>query len=668
MSHGDTELDLSKLGLVSLVGPNGAGKSAIMGGICYALYGKYLKSSEEEMIRDGQDKMIVEFDFEFSGHHVRIERERVRDDGGTAKMFIDGQMKAEGLKYTNAEVIKLIKMDFEVFIATAYFLQGELDRFTGATPSVRKEYLASILELHSWEHWHNKVKQRLKKLKEETERIGTEVDVIQNTFDINKNFDAEIKKLTQKKEEHQSTIKKLKERREKLDARVLDLEKLKAEHQTLLSGGHERPVDEMYHTTRQQLAVTRQRLPQLEAAISQQREQIKLMAPGAQEWEDAETQASDEVSELQQQVVALETQTKTQGDVLTVLGQAGEGTGHRCPVCQSELGDVKEAYRIAQTRYEKLEAQTEEVYAQLRIKRKRATEIAELVKQGTKLADQIEDTHRQIGEQMAAVDGLKKLVEEERERFKKIGQRLTETTVDPEVERSVRKELSSVDKLIDYEQSMITDLDVRVFTAKEMKEKAQEAKRKLAELVKEKRRLNEKGRLLSIVERMFSKKEGVPAFIIENAIDEIESRANDILKAFGGEHNIVLESQKTTKSTGKVRETLEIYVVTAQGSKRDYRLLSGGEKAQVNIALRLALSELLSNRYGVQVDALFIDESMGAFDETNRATMLGIFRLLNRRFKQVYVISHHADLRDVLPNEIVVTKRNGVSTAAIHGE
>ncbi|MEA3338495.1 MAG: SMC family ATPase [Chloroflexota bacterium] len=148
---------------------------------------------------------------------------------------------------------------------------------------------------------------------------------------------------------------------------------------------------------------------------------------------------------------------------------------------------------------------------------------------------------------------------------------------------------------------------------------------------------------------------GVPAMIIEAAVPEIESEANQLLaRMTGGRMHVRFDTQRETLA-GEVRETLEIKIADELGT-REYSLFSGGEAFRVNFAIRVALSKLLARRAGAQLQTLVIDEGFGTQDAQGRERLVEAINAIQDDFARVLVITHIDELKDAFPVRIEVTK------------
>jgi exonuclease SbcC len=69
-------------------------------------------------------------------------------------------------------------------------------------------------------------------------------------------------------------------------------------------------------------------------------------------------------------------------------------------------------------------------------------------------------------------------------------------------------------------------------------------------------------------------------------------------------------------------------------------VISGGEEDMVNLALRLAISQMIAERAGQPLSLLVLDEVFGSLDEERRLSVVDLLRGLADRFPQVLLITH----------------------------
>jgi exonuclease SbcC len=195
----------------------------------------------------------------------------------------------------------------------------------------------------------------------------------------------------------------------------------------------------------------------------------------------------------------------------------------------------------------------------------------------------------------------------------------------------------------------------------------------LDELRKRKKKLEEERGELSlrigrykILERAFGK-DGVPALLIEQALPEIELKANEILGRLSNDSmRLHFETQAKFKNEKRkdLRETLEIQVSDGAG-ERDYEMYSGGEAFRVNFAIRLALSEVLAKRKGARLQMLVIDEGFGSQDALGRQRLIQAINAVRADFAKILIITHLDELKDAFPTRIEVEKSETGSTVTV---
>ena len=162
---------------------------------------------------------------------------------------------------------------------------------------------------------------------------------------------------------------------------------------------------------------------------------------------------------------------------------------------------------------------------------------------------------------------------------------------------------------------------------------------------------------LKVLERAFGK-DGVPALLIEQALPEIETQANDLLdRLTDGGMSVRFATQKDFKDKNREdkKETLDILISDSAGT-REYELFSGGEAFRINFAIRLALSQVLAKRAGARLQMLVIDEGFGSQDVEGRQRLIEAINQVQHDFARVLVITHLEELKDAFPARIEVEK------------
>ena len=168
------------------------------------------------------------------------------------------------------------------------------------------------------------------------------------------------------------------------------------------------------------------------------------------------------------------------------------------------------------------------------------------------------------------------------------------------------------------------------------------------------------------LERAFGK-DGVPALLIEQALPQIQQKANDILERLSDGTmmiQFVTQAEYRDKKRDDLKETLDIHISDSSGM-RDYEMYSGGEAFRVNFAIRLALSEILAQRKGARLQTLVIDEGFGSQDALGRQRLVEAINAVKNDFSKIFIITHLDELKDAFPNRIEIEKTERGSSVRV---
>ena len=93
---------------------------------------------------------------------------------------------------------------------------------------------------------------------------------------------------------------------------------------------------------------------------------------------------------------------------------------------------------------------------------------------------------------------------------------------------------------------------------------------------------------------------------------------------------------------------------------------SGGEMDLANLCVRLAISRLLSDRSGKDINFLVLDEIFGSQDQSRKRNIMAALSKLENQFGQILLITHIDDVKDLMQNVISVHDSNeGESVAEL---
>ncbi|NOQ43947.1 MAG: AAA family ATPase, partial [Dehalococcoidia bacterium] len=171
MCYREAELSFEGLHVACLCGDNGNGKSALLDAMTWAIWGKARAKTDDELIYLGRTEMEVEFEFAIlqrGQERYRVLRKRSKPKvRGAGKTLLELQQATDqgfrsisgnSVRETQREIEKMLHMDYDTFINSAFLLQGRADEFTKKEPYKRKEILADILGLSLYDKLEERAK------------------------------------------------------------------------------------------------------------------------------------------------------------------------------------------------------------------------------------------------------------------------------------------------------------------------------------------------------------------------------------------------------------------------------------------------------------------------------------------------------------------------------
>jgi exonuclease SbcC len=205
MCYRQAALDLAGIRIACLAGENGAGKSALLDAITWALWGRSRAKRDDELIRGtppyppGQDEMAVELTFDLREQTYRVLRQRKAGKRGST--LLDFQVRdvgrwrsiaESGVRATQEKIERVLRLDYETFVNSAFLRQGRADEFTVKTPAERKRVLGEILGLDRWTVYEEQAKERLRTIQAESEVIDLRLREIDAELARRPEYEAEL--------------------------------------------------------------------------------------------------------------------------------------------------------------------------------------------------------------------------------------------------------------------------------------------------------------------------------------------------------------------------------------------------------------------------------------------------------------------------------------------
>ncbi|HEY85302.1 MAG TPA: SMC family ATPase, partial [Chloroflexi bacterium] len=188
-------LDFSDIHIACLTGENGAGKSAILDAITWALWGKARTRMDDDLIHLGEKEMEVEFSFELGDERYRALRRRSSAKRGKSELHFHiadaggWRTLTEGsIRLTQAKVNRLLRLDYDTFINSAFLLQGRADEFTTKKAAERKQILSDILGLGIYDEYEEKSAEKARHYRQEVKIIEAQLEQMEREMALEADY------------------------------------------------------------------------------------------------------------------------------------------------------------------------------------------------------------------------------------------------------------------------------------------------------------------------------------------------------------------------------------------------------------------------------------------------------------------------------------------------
>ena len=184
-------LDFRELHVACLCGDNGHGKSALLDAITWVLWARSRARTQEELLRQGSSNMQVELAFSVNNQLYRVIRKYglsgpSKKGVSILELYIHQQnntyipITGNTIKETESNICKILGLDYETFINTAFLMQGKADLFSRSTPAKRKDCLSEVLGLSIYEKISSVSKTRAQNIARDFSDISIELNVIES--------------------------------------------------------------------------------------------------------------------------------------------------------------------------------------------------------------------------------------------------------------------------------------------------------------------------------------------------------------------------------------------------------------------------------------------------------------------------------------------------------
>ncbi|MEE9202120.1 MAG: SMC family ATPase [Dehalococcoidia bacterium] len=223
-------LSLEGIHIVCLSGDNGSGKSALLDAMTWALWGEARGRSQEELVHHGRAEMAVELDFAVGGQRYRVARRYHRRRAQTQcllQVAQNGSFRnlAEGVRQVEAQLGRILHLDYQTFVNSAFLRQGRADEFTLKRPAEKREVLADILGLSYFNRLEDRAKNHAREKGREKERLEMEMEHIAQELARRPQYQAELDQATRLLTELEASLQTAAARHQEARRRLAEMER-----------------------------------------------------------------------------------------------------------------------------------------------------------------------------------------------------------------------------------------------------------------------------------------------------------------------------------------------------------------------------------------------------------------------------------------------------------
>lgn len=670
LSHDKSCIDFNKFNVALIVGTyngeaevsNGSGKSSLIEAMIWALFGKSRHKKKDGIVKKDKRHCKVELVFDVDGTTYRITRRRDKIIGEADVVFeqLEGSefknISCDTNTATDDKIVAVLNVNYEVFLNSVYFKQNDISIFAEATSGKRKDTIKSLLKMDIWDEYQQKAKDATKNLSGKLEE--------KKKLLIPDDLEDKVKALKEEINKTKGTIEANNTEYSKLNN---DMISKTSSRQFIISNLKTAP--EQLKKIQKEYSEIKKRISQINLKIEDNKNIIdtneKIVSDLQQKItllnEKVKAKKDIDIADLNNKLVAGRTKEKIIREQINHL-QQDISFGDVCPTCDTELTkeDLKNLKIKRQKNLEELKIKHSEISTKLNRAQEKTKSMTIMLEDGNRAEIDRSKLEVKLLKSRALITTAINENNQLSNELKKSQDRNFEKEMG-EIKASFNKD--ELDKL-DNEIQLISNriyairntndkLNIDLGSKAQAKEELERVIKEQEELEKEIKNLNEDFIIYDKLKQYFGK-DGIQSVIIENVIEELENYTNDTLTKICNEPTtIAIKTQKQGES-GTWVETFDIEI-NIGGRVDDFETLSGGEQFRVSLALRLALSKILSKRMGGSLKFLLLDEVSSSLDDKGLKMFIDTVKQIGNDMK-VLVITHDEKLKEQFDDIIVVNK------------
>ena len=677
-------------GVTGIIGLNGVGKSTIFEAIAWVLYGSVAaRTSADQIKRQGaldSDPCRVELEFIFEDDKYRIMREMSGKHLSTsATATVNGKIAATSAEDVSKYIQKKLGMDFKSFFTSIFAKQKELNALSSMNASERRPLILKMLGIDSLDVVVKEIKSDKKDKDALIERLNQEL-IYENGKEKIDIYKVEIKNFEKEEEEINKIIKQSKERTLTFKKELKTLEKNcldgKKEYETINERkeklAEKKTLFENKTKLQEEIKNLNDKIFERQKIIEKEKKKLDNfknleidIKSTRKRLDEIDIKIENSVKKIEQKKTLVDRIKKDIADINSKKKNIEKlGPDAKCPTCERILSDQHDVllkkFKNEQYKNEKeIDIFLKEIKKEQGEKDKFTREQQALHKKREYLQNQLREKEKiettvdnisvEIRRETAEI-GIKN------SKLKKIGVITFDIkefeNVKKQVEVFYKKYQSLVEVLGEKKDGLAAlnlDFEKKEGEKKLLSQEIKNLKEKITQLDKFKKQISEEKKMVYYL--------GMLGEVMASFRIHLISRIRPTLSTYSSDF-----FERLTDGKYKELELDEDYnlLVYDNGNAYGIERFSGGEEDLANLCLRLAISEVITERAGGVFNFIILDEIFGSQDMFRRQNIMKALRGLSSKFRQIFLITHVDDVKNDMENIIFVTENeDGISTVKI---
>jgi exonuclease SbcC len=677
-------------GVIGIVGLNGVGKSTLFEAVAWTLYGPVTaRTSTNQIRREGalsSESCRIELDFIFDNNTYHVLREMSgKNLQASGSATVNGKLVANGAETVSKFMQKTLGMDWKSFFTSIFAKQKELNTLSSMNPSERRQLILRMLGINAVDDIISTIRSDTKEKKTLVEKLienlldeqgQNKIDVYEKELTNQQKKQKELavhlelqKKQLHRIDEEQSKIKK------DCETKKLFYEKL---YETAEKLDEKKSKFEKKQRLQNDLSILEKTLNERQQTLEKQEKNLAVYSTlekdlqiFEQNQEKNTTAIQSIVTKQERNNIVLQQLNKNIQEIQSKKHQIETmGVKAKCPTCERVLGEQyhtllsmysddltkknHEEHRLGEEG-KKLHVEHEKYFREKQALQKKGNYLRNQVVEREKLRSSLHHIAKEIIREKQQHDSKKKELET-----------LSGIEFDEKQYQQIRNHVSSVYKLYQESLSRLNDIN----------EKHQRA---IVEIKEQEGRKNLVRQQIETLEKNIEEQ--------KKLCNKLQNERNDVQQL-----SMLLEVMDSYRTylISQIRPTLssyasELFNDLTEGKysqielDEDYNLLiydhgvpytierfSGGEEDLANLCIRLAISEIITERAGSVFQFIILDEIFGSQDQIRKQNIIKALNTYSSKFRQIFLITHIEDIKHFTENTIsIVEDDNGTSSVKI---